>query len=571
MACILLADESEVARRAMRGILARGGHRLAVVATLAEAWAFIRQHVRVDLVFTELKLGQDSGLTLVERMKRDNVLKLLPVVIYTGHGNRDAVRQALDLRVQNFLMKPYHEDVIHAEMAKATANPWRARHFEEERTFCKLMGYEPAQLRRMLEELPVALAGVRPALEQAATGRTLGAAGARLDELAEAAESAGAWGLVEFIGELRQKAAAGDWNGYNEKLEGLELAGRLIAGHLDQEAIPEAFLSEQEKNAGHEERERQRWLAAPAEGRCPVVDFAALQRELDALSGCPVADSAAANFEMSATGHPSSLNPLMGLADKDPGLAVQLLISAAQLKRHDALDTTPLEDPRLAVGRLGELRLAQLARSLVILEERRLHLPPHFGWPQFWMFQMGVARMARFVAHYLEFYSMESQAHLAGLMHDLGRLLLMHLHPHGFAAALAWVRGRRVALGEAEQLFFGCTAREVAGHFAEKHGLPEPYAIVMRWVDRPGEAPAHRNLVAVVSLARDLCRHNHVGVCGDAPSEQPVPIGQTPEWAVLGASLYPSFDLRKFELQVHADCRELKLELHGRLKNYAVA
>jgi hypothetical protein len=35
--------------------------------------------------------------------------------------------------------------------------------------------------------------------------------------------------------------------------------------------------------------------------------------------------------------------------------------------------------------------------------------------------------------------------------------------------------------------------------------------------------------------------------------------------------VFPSFNLRKFESQVHADCRKLKLELHGQLINYAVA
>jgi CheY-like chemotaxis protein len=571
MAFILLADESDVARRAMKGILARGHHRLATVGTAQEAWDFIREHVRVDLVFTELKLGKENGLALVERLKRDNVLKLLPVVVYTAHGDRDAVRKALELRVQNFLLKPYHDDAIYAEIAKTTANPWRARHFEEERSFCKLMGYAPAQLRRMLEDLPLALEVARPALERAAGGHALGSVSERLAELAAAAEAAGAWGLVDLLGELKQKAEAEDWSGYSDKLEGLEFAGRLINRHLAPAAIPEPFLSVEEKNAEHDERERRHWLAAPAENRCPLTDFAALQRELDALPGFPVVDSAAAAFEMAATGHPSSFNPLMDLVEKDPGLAAQLLVSANQLKRPGALDSTPLEDPRLAVGRLGEVRLAQLGRSLLLTEERHLNLPPHFSWPQFWVFQMGVARMARFTAHYLEFYSMEPQAYMAGLLHDLGRLLLVRLHPFGFQAALGYAREHRVPLREAEQLFFGCTAREVAAHYATKNGLPDSYASVMRWVDQPGEAAEYRNLVAVVSLARDLCRHNHVGVSGDAPLDQPVPIEETPEWAVLSASLFPSFNLRKFELQVHTDCRELRLELHGRLKAYAVA
>ncbi len=566
MACILLVDESEVARRALKGILARGHHRVAVVGTVLEAWDFLRTHVRVDLVITELRLGQESGLTLVERLKADSFLKLLPVLVYTDHGDRETVRKALELRVQNFLIKPYHDAAVYAEIAKSAANPWRAQHFEEERSFCRLMGYEPAQLHAMLEALGRALLEAKPGLERAAEGHALGTAAEKLAALQESAETAGAWGVVDLLGGLRQRGEADDWAGFQARLEGLAFAPRLIALHLDPRMLPAPFLTNQEQLAGQEEHERRLWLQAWAERRCPVVDFSRLQRELDALPGCPVIDSAAAAFEMAASGHPSSLNPIMDLGERDPGLAAQLLISAAQLKRREELDPTPLEDPRLAVGRLGEVRLAALAEHLATVEERHFDQPPHFGWTQFWMFQMGVARMARFTAHYLEFYSMEPQAYLAGLMHDLGKLLLARLHPYGLQAALAHAREQGVPLAVAERRFFGCTAREAAAYFAERNHLPEPYVSVLRWVEQPADATAHRNLVAVVSLARDLCRHNHLGQSGDIPLEQPRPIEETAEWGVLTPSLFPSFNLRKFELQVHADCRELKLELHGRLK-----
>jgi CheY-like chemotaxis protein len=141
MACILLVDPSEVAQRAMKGILARGGHRVAIVGSAPEAWDFIRQHARVDLVFAELKLDGDGGLTLVQRLKPDCLLRLLPVVIHTQHGNREAVKRGLELRVQNFLLKPYLDTAVFGAIATAAANSSSARHIEEERSFCKLVGF----------------------------------------------------------------------------------------------------------------------------------------------------------------------------------------------------------------------------------------------------------------------------------------------------------------------------------------------------------------------------------------------------------------------------------------------
>jgi CheY-like chemotaxis protein len=175
----------------MKGILARGGHRLAVVTSAPEAWRFIREHVRVDLVISELKLDGDGGLSLVQRFKSDCFLKLLPLVIYTEHGSRDAVRRGLELRVQNFLLKPYHDTAIFGEIAKATANPWSARHFEEERSFCKLMGLTVDALHKMLEALQTSLAAARPTLAAQTGARSPASVSRTLAVLAADAEAAG--------------------------------------------------------------------------------------------------------------------------------------------------------------------------------------------------------------------------------------------------------------------------------------------------------------------------------------------------------------------------------------------
>lgn len=568
MACILLVDPNEVARRAMHGILVRGGHRLAVVATSQEAWQFVTEHVRVDLVITELKLTAGSGIALIQQLKDDSFLKLLPVILYTEHSDREAVKQALTLRVQNVLVKPYHDDSIYAEIAKTATNPWRNRHFEEEKSFCRQMGFKPEELHRMLEQLRTQIGPECAVLATRAQDRALGAVQERLSALSTQAEAAGAWGVVDYLSELTGLAEMENWPSFQKKLEGHVLAGAIIAQHLNSSFLPEPFQTRQEHSTAEEEQARALWFKAPAEKRCPVTNLARLQGELDSLAGCPVIDSAAAAFAMTATGHPATINPLMDIVARDPGLAAQILITANQKISQDDLNSTPLEDPRLGVGRLGELQMEALARNLVIVEEKHLQLPPHFNWPQYWVFQMGTARVARFTCKYLELHSMELQARMAGLLHDLGKLLLGKLHPHALQAILAYAREQRVPLQQAERLFLGCTTHELAAHFAEKNKLPPPYVSVMRWVHCAEEATSHRELVAIISLARDLCRQNHVGISGDAPLVDAPPLEETAAWRILRESVFPSFDLRKFELQVHTDCRELKLELQGHLKNY---
>lgn len=567
MANILLLDPNETARRALHGILSRGNHRLMQVDTPQAAWDCIQRAVKVDLVFLELSLKEGSGLAFVQQMKADCLLKLLPLVIYTAKGDREIVRRALELRVQNFLIKPYHDDDIFAEIAKATSNPWRNRHFEEEKSFCTMMGYKPEDLHRMLEALQREVEQLQPALQAWAEQPEAHPGAELLTALSEQAEAAGAWGVVDCLKVVTDCAEAEDWKGLARGVQTLAFSSRLITHQLNPSLIPLDFMGEEEQRHDHEEHERKVWFNAPAENRCPVVEWSTLVRQLEALPGCAIIDSAVAAFQMAATGHPSCLNPLMDLVDRDPGLSAQMLIAANQLKQPDENDPTTIEDPRLAVGLLGELRLASQAHGLVAAPERLMSMPPFFNWQKFWMFQVGTARTARFACTALELPALSRIAYTAGLMHDLGKLLLLKLYPFGLQAVLESARLDHLPLAQAERLFLGGTTREMATHFAESHGLPPRLINVMRWVSTPEEATEDRELVAIVSLARDLCRQNNVGISGDKPADAALPLEDTREWRVLRESVFPSFNLRNFEVQVHAECRELKLELHGRLSS----
>lgn len=548
----------------MRGILARGEHRFAAADNPAAAWSFLRRNPGTDLLFTGLQLeGGGHGLALIQKLRADPVLTHLPVVVYTGHSDRTAVKAAIDLRVQNFLVKPYHDDDIFAEIDKAAANPWRDRFFEEEKSFCRMMRLTPGQLHAMLADLHRDLGLARDPLRQAAAQADARVAGSLLSRLQRQAEAAGAWAVVEALAVLADRAGEEKWSAWPAGLDALDFATLLLASRLDpgQAASPD-FYSPTEPPDAALARERAAWLAAPAEDRCPVLTPEQLMREVEGLRGCPVIESAAAAFQMMANGHPSCINPLMDLVARDPGLTTQMLI-AANLAHPPGPGDNPIEDARLAVGQLGEIRLESQARNLLVVEERIMHLPPAFDWPRYWTFQRGVARVAQTICHELEFYSLEPAARVAGQLHDIGRLLLAHLHPAGFQAILEHARTRRVRLHEAERLFLGCTTNHLGARFGEHAGLPRRFVNVIRGIDAPGAATEDRHLVAIVSLARKLCRHNEVGASGDPPLASAWPIKDTPQWAILSEGLYPSFNLQKFEARIHATCGRLCAEFSG--------
>lgn len=558
MSHILLVDPGMVARKAMHGILTRSGHACAAVENADEALSFLRRNVRVDLVFTELALPPTSGLALIESLQADCLLRHIPVVVYAQKADRELVKRCLGSGVQNILIKPYADEAIYAEIAKAEADPWRARLFEEEKSFCRLTGMSSAELHRSLEALQQTAQLAGEPLAAALRARDSTAVNALTRPLHEQAEVAGAWGMVETL----ERIAAGNTEA-DTALAALRFAADLIGFWLDPQRIGPDFLgADAARIADPLELARAQWLAAPAEGRCPVLDWSQLLRRAEALPGCPVIDSVAAGFQMLANGKPSSIHPLMDQVARDPGLTVQVLLAAHRLRTEDD-DLTCIEDARLAVGQLGETRLEQLARNLVCTPEATLALPPAFDWPGFWTYQRGVARIAQLLCRDLEFNSLEAAARTAGQLHDFGLLLLAHLEPAGCQAILEHTRLHRVRRSEAERLFLGGTTTQLALHFAEKCSLPRRYANVLRWIDDPASATEDEPLVAIVSLARDLCRQNQVGTCGDPLADQTLALEQTPEWAILREGLYPSFNLRQFEQQVHAYCGRMRTEFSG--------
>lgn len=559
MANILLLDESDVAGRTFQGIAARGKHNCFVVTKPEEAWRKLREGVVFDLVFIELKFANASGVAFLQRLREDWFWKILPVVVYTTETESRVVKKVLGLRVQNYLIKPYNDQSIYHEIAKAMHNPWRNLHFEETKSFAALTGVTPEELARLRREVMVRFDEAARTYPAWADARQNEEVFEQTNALVRDAGAAGVWAGVDHLRHLQEQAAVGNWAVFKSCAEFLDFASRLIFCQLNPSYAPDCMRTEVELAQAKEAAERARWDQADVDTTGPVLEPAGLAAQVKALGGCPVIDTAAAALQMVADGRASNMAQMMDLVANDPGLCVQIL-AAANRSGHD--DMTPLEDARASASRLGELKLNSLAKALPVVAERHAHLPP-FTWASYWMFQVATGRVAQFICTYLDFGYVASTAGTGGLIHDVGRLFLLKLHPFAFQAALRYARERKVTLAAAERKYLGCTCRDLATYFAQTDALPAVYANVLRWVDDPEAATADADLVAMVSLARHICLQARVGNSGE-PATGPVsPLASTAAWRVLQPRVFPSFDLKKFEVQAHAFCLTLRTELTG--------
>jgi CheY-like chemotaxis protein len=244
MANILLVDPDPVAQQAMKGILARGSHRFAAVGSLAAARDFLYRNAPIDLVFLELVLGEEeTGLTLIQELRRDCLLQTLPIAVYTTTADRDSVQQALALRLQNFLVKPYTDAAVFAEVNKALARPWRDALSVPEKLLCAQLGLPPlearARRRAFLETLAVSV----PNLCDLAAAHNRVRLLARLEHFAGEAIGLGANALVTFLEHLQTLAEGQKWTDLARDLARLETVPGLLCDGNEHETVPAGFIA----------------------------------------------------------------------------------------------------------------------------------------------------------------------------------------------------------------------------------------------------------------------------------------------------------------------------------------
>ena len=558
MANILLLDDSDVAGRAMQGILARGNHVCVVAKKTEDAWRILREGVVFDLVFLELKVGGSASTAFLQRLRDDWFWKALPVVVYTYENDVKLVRRALELGVRNYLIKPYGDELVFAEVAKVEKKTWRDSFFEEPKAFCASRGLTAERLASMRRGVMTGLDRAVRTFPGWAEKRQPEEVKSQIAALLSDAEAAGVWVGANFLRELQAQAASDNWAAFFGCAEILEFASRLVYCQLNPGYAPASMHPAEETAKAMEAAERERWERVDVNLSGPLVDLTKLFQQVEALRGCPVIDTSAAAFQMAADTRASGISQALDLVADDPGLCAQVLIAARQIQR-DEMDV--IDDVRAAASLLGELKLGSIATSLTIAEERHLH-PGPLSWAGWWTFQVAVGRVAEFICTYLEFDYLGGTARTAGLLHDIGKLILLKLYPFALSVIVREARERKLPLSSVERQYLGCTTRELATRFADARGLPPVYADVIRWVETPAAATAHGDLIAMVALARHVCLHAHVGNSGDAPGGM-ASIGSTPAWQVLQQRLFPSFDLRKFEVQSHAFCLNLRSELSG--------
>jgi putative nucleotidyltransferase with HDIG domain len=119
---------------------------------------------------------------------------------------------------------------------------------------------------------------------------------------------------------------------------------------------------------------------------------------------------------------------------------------------------------------------------------------------QFWAHCYEVASTAGLIAQATTMVN-GSTAYLAGLLHDIGRLIFFSLNFQQYRAILG-----TDDLLERETEIFGCDHALAGSWFAEKAKLPEEITLSIRHHHAPSAAKSYHDIVSVVAISEALSR-----------------------------------------------------------------
>ena len=106
---VLIVDDSIAMRAVIKRIIAMSGFKMdecreagngkEALETLSHAW--------VDVIISDINMPEMNGLELLERLKKDELYKTIPVIMITTEGSAERMQEAFALGARGFIRKPF--------------------------------------------------------------------------------------------------------------------------------------------------------------------------------------------------------------------------------------------------------------------------------------------------------------------------------------------------------------------------------------------------------------------------------------------------------------------------------
>jgi HD-like signal output (HDOD) protein len=228
------------------------------------------------------------------------------------------------------------------------------------------------------------------------------------------------------------------------------------------------------------------------------------QRVLQLVDNMPTLPDVATRALAMTNDPKSRFADLATLIEKDAAIATRLLrvANSSAYAGGAAAVKLPQAVVRLGMRRCQNLILAISTQSLF----QRIAGPAHAQCTVLWQHGYVTACLCRQInrAYRIGF---DGEEFSAGLLHDLGRVLLAMADTDAFMCAGAMDFREQGDVLEREWTAIGIDHALLGSWFGEQSGLPEPLIQTMRWHHSPQDAGSAESLVSLVAAADHMANH----------------------------------------------------------------
>ncbi|MDD3311053.1 HDOD domain-containing protein [Pseudodesulfovibrio sp.] len=165
-----------------------------------------------------------------------------------------------------------------------------------------------------------------------------------------------------------------------------------------------------------------------------------------------------------------------------------------------------------AVTIVGTAQLTNLALGLSVISVFEGIPEKAFTLKEFWFHSVACGILSRLLAVRIGLDG-DEKFFVAGLLHDIGRLVMLRNHPRRAGEVLNLAASGRKSLVDVERSVWGCTHADIGGRMLRKWGLPDFLAEVVAGHHQPKRSAMPRE-AAVVNVADFMAHGLDMGESG---------------------------------------------------------
>lgn len=562
MANVLMLDDDPVAQKAAWGILEETNHQFWVFEDEQSSWDFLQNFTAIDLVILEVRLSCGVQMGLLRRLRKHFFYKTLPVVIYSKLKDKDIVRSAVELGIQNYLLKPYSAKLIHDEIEKALDARWQENYIEQPEVVCARLGISQAQYQSQLSELGSTVSAGVKKLQEIAVSQSFSQCQALVNDLTDLGQKTGCLVLNDIALEINNAARKDQWDRIPKWIPDFSILSKMIETRTSTSTTlgDIATYREREDFSSKQTISSDMWKQPEFEDLCPLLEQEDVLGAIKSLQHFPVIDTSAASLQLALRGDVLDFNALEGYFNNDPALVTELLRFSSNIAPQNSM---MFEDPLSVFNILGEQRMKSMQSDFVTFPEKSIN-NEFYNYKSYVIRQIARARLCREIASSFGMLSMGTIAYWTAFLKDIGVLLFYYLYPDHYKNVLAISAAKTQPLLVSEALVFGTTHEIVGFEFARANHFPSAYQSVIRFSSNPAQAcEEERDLVALVSLADYLCKSYGFNYVESTLSHGYCNFREHPTWEILSKRIVPGFSFVTFDKMIRKMLISAKYDTKG--------